>query len=351
MRVLLIKTSSLGDLVHTFPAITDASYALPHINFHWMVEDTFTNVPKWHPSVTKVIPVSLRKWRKKLFSSHTKSQLKALYDNMRDDQYDLVLDAQGLVKSALLSFFAKGVRAGLDFKSAREPFASFFYQHKYKVNFYQHAVTRMRLLFSQALHYPLPKESPQFGIERNQFIEIKGTCRTDIAIDQPYLVFLHGTTWRSKEWPLTYWLALAMIAGKAGFHIKLSGGNETEMERAHFIAKHSANVEVLPYLSIEEMAKCLANAQGVVAVDTGLGHLASALNVPTVSIYGATDPNYTGALGASSVHLAAKFPCAPCFDRTCRYKKETAVVPACYGTVKPIEVWESLVKQLATLSS
>ena len=164
MRVLLIKTSSMGDVIHTLPALTDAGNAIPGISFDWLVEDAFSEIPPWHPLVNNVIPVSLRRWRKGIFSETTRAGWKTLRLALQEREYDLVLDAQGLIKSAFLSFFAKGTRAGLNVRSARESLASLAYQKKYSVNFYQHAIVRMRQLFSSALGYPLPETGPVFGL-------------------------------------------------------------------------------------------------------------------------------------------------------------------------------------------
>ncbi|MBA3661479.1 MAG: lipopolysaccharide heptosyltransferase I [Gammaproteobacteria bacterium] len=332
MRVLLVKTSSMGDIIHTLPALTDATHAIKNIQFDWMVEESFASIPAWHPSVSKVIPVALRRWRKNIFSKETYQGLHALRSLLKNESYDLILDAQGLVKSAFLTFFAKGKRAGLDFKSARESYASFAYQEKYPVNFYQHAVIRMRNLFSLALNYPLKNTLPQFGI----------TPTTTHREKNPYLVFLHGTTWESKQWPEAYWIQLASLAQSANFHIKISGGNDEEVARAKRIARNIENVEVLPYVKIPQMFTILSGAQAVITVDTGFGHLAAALNIPTVSLYGSTNPIYTGALGNHSHQLAAQFPCAPCINRQCHFKGTRDVAPACFETIKPALVWQTL---------
>lgn len=333
MRVLLIKTSSMGDVLHTLPALTDAGHALPGISFDWAVENAFAEIPSWHPLVKKVIPIALRRWRKGIFSKETRLEWKQLREELNSSEYDLILDAQGLVKSAFLTFFAKGVRAGLDWRSAREAFASLVYQRKYTVNFYQHAIVRMRSLFSQALNYPLPGTAPQFGLDRGELQKSQ---------TEKYLVFLHGTTWVTKEWPETYWIALAHLAKAAGYRIKIGGGNAVEVERANRIASHNDSIDVTPYLTIAQMAALLANAKGAVAVDTGFGHLAAALDVPLVSLYGPTNPEFTGALGNTSLHLAAQFSCAPCLRRTCNYKGASAVSPACYGSLHPEQVFATL---------
>ncbi len=337
MRVLLIKTSSMGDVIHTLPALTDAGRAIPDIQFDWMVEESFTDIPPWHANVARVIPVAWRRWRKNLFSRQTYQEWKTWRQQLRAQQYDLILDAQGLIKSALLSLFARGPRAGLDVASARETCAAWFYQQRYKVNFYQHAVVRMRQLFSHALHYPLPETPPDFGLDKSAFL-----MPAAIPATEKYLVFLHGTTWSSKQWPEAYWVQLAKKAALAGMRIKIGGGNAAEVARAERIAAQCDAVDVMPYLKIAEMAAVLAHAQAAIAVDTGFGHLAAALGVPTITIYGATNPEYTSTVGERAVNLAAHFPCSPCLKRNCTYTKPSVVVPACYETVPPEKVWECI---------
>ncbi len=330
MRVLLIKTSSMGDLIHTLPALTDAGLAIPGITFDWVVEESFAEIPHWHPLVNKVIPIAFRRWRKNILSKESRQGLCTLKKELRSEQYDLILDAQGLVKSAFISLFAKGKRSGLDFRSARESFASLVYQQKHTVNFYQHAIHRMRSLFALALGYSLPTTAPDFGIQDELKVESE---------QEKYLVFLHGTTWVSKQWPESYWIELAEIAHQAGYRVKISGGNDEEVARAFRIGNASKAVDVMPRLTIAKMAALLANAKAVVAVDTGFGHLAAALNIPTVSLFGPTNADYTGVSGRASVSLSAKFSCAPCLNRTCTYKETANVSPACFTTLPPMQVW------------
>lgn len=341
MRVLLVKTSSMGDIIHMLPALTDAGKAIPGIRFDWVVEDAFAEIPHWHPLVNDVIPVSLRRWRKALFAKQTRIEWKSMRQQLGKHKYDLILDAQGLMKSAFLTWFAHGKRVGLDWSSARESLASLFYQEKHGVNFYQHAITRMRLLFSQALGYALPNTPPDFGINTALFDTTKA------SVGDKYLVFLHGTMWVTKQWPEAYWIALAKLAEVQGYQIKMSGGNAEEIARARRIAAHSSAIQVIPRMSIGEMAALLVHASGAVAVDTGFGHLAAALGVPTVSIYGPTNAEYTGALGLHSVHLSAAFPCAPCLSRDCTYKGVSDVQPACYTSVPPASVWQAVAGLLA----
>ncbi len=335
MRVLVIKTSSMGDIIHTLPALTDAGKAIPAIRFDWVVEENFAEIPHWHPLVDQVIPVAIRRWRKNLFSPQTRQEIKTFCETLRTTHYDLIIDAQGLFKSVWITWLAKGKVCGLDRQSAREPFTAFFYQQQCSAPWNLHAVTRLRHLFSQALNYSLPEAMADYGINRAQ---LGG------GEPQDYLVFLHGTTWPTKHWPEEYWLQLANIAKQQGLRVLLPWGNVTEQERAERIAANCSGAEVLPRQDLVGIAKILARAKAIVSVDTGLGHLAAALDVPTVSLYGPTDPALTGAMGQSQVHLSAAFPCAPCFSRECTYAGATraAVFPPCFSVLPPERVWEAL---------
>jgi len=342
MRVLIVKTSSMGDVIHTLPALTDAGKAIPTISFDWVVEENFSEVPRWHPLVKNVIPIALRRWRKSIFKQKTRQEWQAFRQIMRATQYDLIIDAQGLLKSAFLALNARGKSCGFDFRSARDPLAALFYQRRFataKVK-EQHAVTRVRNLFSQALGYTLPVTVPDYGIDRQRF-------RQESTAEN-YLVFLHGTTWATKHWPEEYWIELAKLVSDKGFSIKLPWGNPSEEERAVRIAASCLRAEVLPRQDLVGMARVLAGAKAIVAVDTGLGHLAAALNVPTVSLYGPTNPVLTGALGQSQKHLAVNFVCAPCFSRECTYRGSDdysplyPVNPPCFATLPPSLVWAAL---------
>ncbi|QDD91376.1 lipopolysaccharide heptosyltransferase I [Pseudomonas oryzihabitans] len=296
MRVLLIKTSSLGDVIHTLPALTDAARAIPGICFDWVVEEGFAEIPAWHPAVGQVIPVALRRWRKQPFSAWASGEWGEFKNRVREQAYDRVIDAQGLLKSAWLTRYVNAPVAGLDRHSAREPLASRFYDERYHVAKGQHALERVRQLFAQALDYPLPNSVGDYGLDRHR---LAGPNET------PYVVFLHGTTWVSKHWPEAHWRELAERMSRLDWPVRLLWGNEAEHARAERIADGLDGVQVLPRLNLAGVAKVLAGARACVAVDTGLGHLAAALDVPTVSLYGPTSPKKVGAYGRSQVHLSA----------------------------------------------
>jgi heptosyltransferase-1 len=323
--VLIIKTSSLGDVLHTQPAVSDAASQLPDVRFDWVVEEAFREVPAWHAAVDEVIPVALRRWKHNPIRVLRAGEPQAAVRHLRSRRYDLVIDAQGLLKSAVISRFARGHCAGLDRDSAREPVAARAYRKKFAVPRNQHAVARVRQLFAAALDYQLPASPPDYGI-RERFAS-QGRQR--------YLVFLHGTTWPTKHWPESYWIELAGMVAGAGMQVKLPWGNEPERQRAMRIAATAPAVEVLPRMQLGELAALIAGASGVVGVDTGLVHLAAALGTPCITLYGATDPGLIGTLGDAQLHLQAQFACAPCQSKKCTFGGVSAVHPACYETIGP----------------
>jgi len=311
VRVLIIKTSSLGDVIHTLPALTDAAHAIPGIRFDWVVEEGFAEIPGWHPAVDQVIPVAIRRWRKNLWQTIKSGEWKAFKQRVRERKYDLVIDAQGLVKSAWLTRYVKAPVAGLDRYSAREGWASRFYDRRLSVATGQHAVERVRQLFAMALAYDLPEGIGNYGLDLE---------RLQLPPAAPYVVFLHGTTWATKHWPEAYWRELAERMGRRKLEVRLPWGNPAEKARAERIAQGLNNCQVLPKLNLAGVARVLAAAKACVAVDTGLGHLAAALDVPTISLFGPTNPGLTGAYGRTQIHQASDWPCAPCLQKKCTYK-------------------------------
>lgn len=295
MRVLVIKTSSMGDVLHTLPALTDAMMIIPGIQFDWVVEEGFAQIPSWHPAVSRVIPVAIRRWRKSWFSSKTRQERAIFKQQLREFRYDAVIDAQGLIKSAaLVTRLARGKKHGLDCKSAREPLASWFYNYRHHVSRQQHAVERVRALFAASLRYKHPTERGDYAIASHFVVQHPADAT-------PYLVFLHATTRDEKHWPEAHWRELiALLAGR-GLNIKLPWGAEHEHQRASRLAEGFSHVEVLPRLTLQQVAEVLAGASAVVSVDTGLSHLTAALDRPNLTLYGPTDPGLIGGYGLNQI--------------------------------------------------
>lgn len=290
MRVLIVKTSSMGDVLHTLPALTDAARAIPGIRFDWVVEEGFAQIPSWHEAVDRVIPVAIRRWRKGWFSAPVKAERLAFRQALQAERYDAIIDAQGLVKSAaLVTRLAHGIKHGMNWQSAREPLASLFYNRRHAIAKQQHAVERTRELFAKSLGYAKPETQGDYAIARH-FVTGDGP-------QSPYAVFLHATTRDDKHWPESHWRALIALLADSGLRIKLPWGAPHEEARAKRLAEGYDFVEVLPRMSLESVARVLAGAKFVVSVDTGLSHLTAALDRPNLTLYGPTDPGLIGGYG------------------------------------------------------
>jgi len=299
MRVLIVKTSSLGDVIHTLPALSDARAAVPDLVCDWLIERAFAEIPGWHPAVQRVIPCELRRWRRHPIEAWRSGEWGRFVTELRRESYDLIVDAQGLVKSAWLASRARGLRAGPDRGSARESLAAMFYQRRIVLPAHDraHAVPRMRMLLSQALGYALPESVPEFGLRRDRF--------SAAGMPPRYAVFLHATTWPTKRWPDASWQRLGAWLSDQGVAALLPWGNEAERATADRIAAGFGGV-VLPKLKLADLAGVLAQASFVVGVDTGLSHLANALAVPSVTLYGPTVPELTGTIGRDQVHIKSR---------------------------------------------
>ena len=322
MRILLIKMSSMGDVFHTFPALTDAMKNIPDLKVDWIVEKTFSEIPAWHPVVDHVFSIELRKWRRHPF--RFRKEIQQFFQQVNQNDYDLILDAQGLLKSAWVGRKIHGPVAGLDWRSARESLASLFYDQKFFVEKHLHAIERLRRLFAQALGYEAPSSSPEYHLDTASWRPLQV-----LTEGTPYYVFLHGTTWQTKFWPESCWHDLAVSLAQQGKQIVLPWGTAEERSRALRI--QTEVTKVLPEsrsliqvpdqkLSLNEMARLLKFAEGVVSVDTGLSHVAAALEVPMVVLYRVTDPQKIGALGCNVRFLVS--PVAHLYLKRFRSGKE-----------------------------
>jgi len=285
MKVLIVKASSMGDVLHTLPALTDAMRAIPTIRFDWVVEENFAQIPSWHPAVDRVLPVAIRRWRKHWFGSQQREERLRFKQALQSREYNVVIDAQGLIKSAaLVTRLAKGVKHGQDSRSAREPFASWWYDKRHEINKQQHAVERTRELFAKSLGYQKPQTQGDYAIASHFLARPPADAGR-------YLVFLHATTRDNKHWPESHWRELISLLEPGGLRIKLPWGAEHEHQRAQRLAAGFTHVDVLPKLTLEQVAQTLAGAKAVVSVDTGLSHL--------------TDPGLIGGYGSNQQALRA----------------------------------------------
>ncbi|HTS52625.1 MAG TPA: lipopolysaccharide heptosyltransferase I [Burkholderiales bacterium] len=298
-RILLVKTSSLGDVVHNLPVATDLRTRYPDVEIDWAVEETFGDIPALHPAVSQVIRVAPRRWRRAFAGRETWREIGELRRTLAARGYDAVIDTQGLIKSALITRLAPGRRFGLDWVSAREPLWP-FYHRTFRVSWAVHAVERNRQLAASALGYALPS-GVHYGIETPSFTRPAGLQPGD------YAVLLHATSAWAKLWPEHEWVKLGDHLHHRGLQLVLPWGSDRERRRSEHIAALLQHSIVPPRLSLRQVAGLLGQAQVVFGVDTGLTHLAVALGTRTIGIYCATDPAATGLYGsASAVNVGGK---------------------------------------------
>ncbi|HMF57324.1 MAG TPA: glycosyltransferase family 9 protein, partial [Pyrinomonadaceae bacterium] len=200
----------------------------------------------------------------------------------------------------------------------------------------QHSIRRMRELLSLALSYSYDESEIDYGIDRKQL------PAPPLALPEPFLVFIHSTSWESKNWPESYWRDLTVKATGAGFNVILPWGTQTERERSFRIANNNSRAIVLPDLSISEKASIIARAQATVGLDTGLSHIAAALDIPSITLYGATDPQLVGAVGKNQLRVASSFVCVKCHETECRYPHTAEFKPACFVELRPGRIWSEL---------
>ena len=339
MKLLVIKLSSMGDAVHLLPALSDLRQQRPDVEVDWLVEPAFAEIAGWHPLVRQVIPLGLRALKQRFWAAP--ALLLALRRQLRNRNYDRVIDAQGLIKSALLAGLAGAPVHGLDRASAREPLASRLYQQGWPVPWGAHAIVRNQRLFAQVFGYAHRDAPPNYGLQtlRQTWLETPLAAELGAITQAPFIFGIHATTWDSKHWPELYWQTLAKKLSLQDLTLVLPWGNATEQARALRIqAAHPRSVHVLPQLNLQQMAQVMVRARAFVGVDTGLSHLAAALGVAGLSLYGATDPQRTGVLGEQQQTFASPIACAPCLKRQCPLPLTADGLIPCQARLHPQQV-------------
>ena len=298
--ILFIKTSSLGDVIHHLPALTEARARRSDARFTWVVEEAFSPLVRLHPAAETVIPVAWRRWRNALHRRENWREMQSFVQALRARTYDEVIDTQGLVRSALIARCTRGRVHGYDADSIKESPAAWFYDVRHRVERSQHAIARNRLLTALALGYA-PSGPPDYGLDR---------ARLAPVVAAPYGILLHATARPEKEWPEECWRALTAVLGR-DIDIVLPFGTAAERARSERIASNTARARVPERQPLDVMARFIAGASFVVGIDTGLLHLAAALAVPLVAIFVGSEPGLTGPMGAGPITVLegrAKIP-------------------------------------------
>lgn len=309
MRVLIIKLTSMGDLMHAFPAITDAVDRVPNITFDWVVDEGFAEVPQWHPAVDQVITTAHRRWKKNFSSAWKNSEFSAFHQRLNRDDYDVIIDLQSNLKSALVSWLRKGVVHSYDKNTCREKPAYWAYQKQYNIPLKQHAIERQREIFSRIFSYERPSTVPNYGVDLSAYplpdFSASSSAELPELLPEHYVVCVHNASWPTKLWPLDYWTQLIQKISDKGYTAVLPCGSQEEYERAQAIAKAHVNAIALPKMALNNMAAILSHAKAAVCSDTGLAHMAAVAATPAITLYAVTDTLLIGTVGQGQQHIVA----------------------------------------------
>lgn len=296
--VLLVRMSSLGDIVHTFPAVTDLARERPGTALHWVVEEQYADLARMHPAVARVIPIALRRWRR--LRGGAWGQFRAFRRVLRETRYDAVVDSQGLLKSALVAHQAYGVLHGFGWSTAREPLASCLYARTVNYPPVTHKITRYRGLLAAANGYA-PGQTFDYGL--------RAPPPPLWAPTGPYAVLLHSTARAAKLWREADWISVGQTLAARGMVCVLPFASADEEARAGRIAAVVPAARTCPRLGFVEAGGLLAHARAVIGLDTGFTHLAAAFGTPVVGVFCDSEPvdaqpvglgptAYCGAIGA-----------------------------------------------------
>ncbi len=314
MRVLFVKLSSLGDVVHTLPAAMDLWRSVPAVQIDWVVERGFAPLVQTCEAVQRVIPCDLRRWRHAPFSTQTRREWAVFKRDLQAQAYDAVIDLQGLSKSALVSFMARLTATGRRHAMAQRTEGSGYEAPTrwvadvtHEQPWHSHACQRGRLLVSQAMGYAVPARV-DFGL-RVQGAASRVSDSPEVIVPPGTVALVHGTSRDDKRWPDEHWVALGQRLQAQGRSLAFLHGNDAEWQRSEVLAQSLPGAVVWPRLSLDQMLSPLSRCAGVVGVDSGPSHLAVALNLPHVQLYNFDTAWRTGPLDAPHQRAVFGQPC------------------------------------------
>lgn len=336
MNILLIKITSMGDLIQMLPALTDAAKAIPGLQLDWVAEESFVEIPKLHPAVRQIIPLPYRRWKKNIKQPITSGEVTHFLKTLRHQSYDMVIDAQSNLKSAFVTRLARGIKYGLDKKSVAEFGAQWAYRKKISISRDQNHAERMRQLMAMFLNYPMPTEIADYGINTHLLPNV------DFPLPERFIFITAISSSKDRLWPEPYWQEVMQSILQAGYEVVLPSWSLEEQARVQRLKNNDPRVHLLPSLTLMEKAWVLSQAKGAISLDTGLSHMAAAVNVPNISLYGPTNAKLTGAVGKQQIHISATAPpCSPCLRTNCHYKGPARYTTACLESITPKQVWDA----------
>ena len=290
----------MGAVKHALPALTEAKEHITDISFDWVVDKNFASDPSWHPLVDKTIVTDHRNWRRQLFSKKSRESLQQVLNEINGTQYDLVVDMQNNLKSALVSFLSKHRVTGMDAKSVREYPAHLAYSTKINVDKDLHAIERQKKLLAEALDYSYSMKNVDYGALLETFIE------PNINLPNKYVVLVQNASWITKQWSIAKWQKLVQYFDGKNIKMILPSGNLNELERAKEIASISTNAQAIDLMPLNEIAYIIKNANFCICSDTGLAHLSALSGTPSITLYGPTETALIGTYGKNQIHIVGK---------------------------------------------
>ena len=296
MRILLVKMSSMGDIVHNMPLVHDIKKKYPEATIDWVVEESFAELARLNPLINLVIPVGMRRWKKSLFSKATWVEFFKFKKILQRVHYDVILDTQGLIKSAVIARLANSKSFGQDSHTAREALSGRLLNHPLNIPRNLHAINRNRLVGALALNYTLDELSLQYDMQFPADLEPKLAN----LLPKNCIMFFHSTARDAKHWSNENWITLGRYLNTQGLSLALPWGSTIEKNRSGVIAKALKDAIVLPKLSIVQLANLMRQAKFCIGLDTGLTHIAVALNVPTLAIFTDTHIWQAGTMPSAS---------------------------------------------------
>jgi heptosyltransferase-1 len=296
-KILLVKLSSLGDVLHNLPIIWDLRARLPNAQIDWVVEEGYVHLltplltREGFRGIDRIIPFGLRRWKKNLFNLAVWKDFFTFKKILQATTYDVVIETQGLLKSAVVCSLAKksdgavvvGLANATEF-SGYEPLARSFYSQSVQVPTQCHAVDRSRRVMCSAFNWPLLERSETPRFYPPEFITSISKCSIS-GLNEPYVLCFHSTAREAKRWANEHWITLGQDLAARGFQIVFPWGNAAEKAVSEALASQIPNAIVPPAFTIEAAFSVIAGAVLTVGVDTGLTHLAAVLDRPTVEIY------------------------------------------------------------------
>jgi heptosyltransferase I len=288
LKILIVRVSSLGDVVHNMPMVADILRHCPDAEIDWVVEEAYVSLVRFNRGVRNIIPFALRRWRKSLLSAPTRAEIRVFVQTLRREAYDYVFDTQGLLKTGVVMGLARlapgGKKIGLanaTEESGYEGVSRIFHTMSVPVDRRTHAVMRARLVTAAAMGYTI--DSPvDFNLQTPESLPATSSVWLPI---EPYAVFFHATSLAAKQWMPASWVQLAATLAVRGLPVLLPWGSESELQAAQQLAAQMPNARVLPKLSMMDAVTLAQRAALVVGVDTGLTHIAAAFNRPTIELY------------------------------------------------------------------